>query len=102
MSDFIYSGNELNIFSNCKNWKNYYKYNIRRYINDGLTLEIGAGIGEITRTLRPISPNYEWVCVEPDKGNCLKIKQLIRNGILDSRVEVYEGLAESYFSNSSL
>jgi SAM-dependent methyltransferase len=96
VSDFIYTGNELQLFRLAKNWKKYYKDNISPYMKEGPVLEVGAGIGEMTRVLRPIVPSGEWVCVEPDSTNVCAIKNLIQLGEIDKEIEIFEGYAESY------
>jgi 2-polyprenyl-3-methyl-5-hydroxy-6-metoxy-1,4-benzoquinol methylase len=96
VSNFVYTGSELQIFKLAKNWKNYYKANISSYIQDGAVLEIGAGIGEMTRVLRPNNPNVEWVCVEPDRANVCAIRDLIQSGVIDKEIQIFEGNVENY------
>jgi SAM-dependent methyltransferase len=96
VSNFIYTGDELQIFKLAKNWKNYYKDSISKYIKDGAVLEIGAGIGEMTRILRPIIPSCEWVCIEPDSANVCAIKYLMQSGEIDKEIQIFEGYAEGY------
>ena len=97
MTNFLYSGNELQIFKWAKNWKNYYKYNISSYIKDGPVLEVGAGIGEMTKVLRPIIPSSEWICIEPDRANVLQINHLIHAGEISKDTQIFEGKAENYY-----
>ena len=96
MSDFIYTGNELQIFKLAKNWKHYYRASISSYMKEGAVLEVGAGIGEMTKVLRPIIPSGEWVCIEPDSANVCAIKGLMQSGEIDKEIQVFEGYAEGY------
>lgn len=91
---FIYSGSELQVFKYALNWKNYYKDSICEYINDGDLLEVGAGIGEITKLLRPFNSNSKWIAVEPDQSNAKKIIELIDTGILDKNIIVSNSFIE--------
>jgi len=96
VTNFVYSVNELQIFKWAKNWKNYYKYNISSYIKDGPVLEVGAGIGEMTKVLRPLIPSSEWVCIEPDRENVLQINHLIHVGEINKDTQIFEGNIENY------
>ena len=60
-----YIGNELEIFSHAKNWKNYWSGKVRPYLGKKV-LEVGSGIG--TNTLNFINDENidKWVCIEPD------------------------------------
>jgi SAM-dependent methyltransferase len=62
-----YPGNELGIFSHAVNWKAYFARSMRKWIK-GHVLEVGAGIGETTRTLKPAAGSQvlSWTCLEPD------------------------------------
>lgn len=62
--DYNYIGSELELFSEAKNWKNYFSSKLKPYIR-GNILEVGAGLGSNTRLL--CHPDYKkWVCLEPD------------------------------------
>jgi 2-polyprenyl-3-methyl-5-hydroxy-6-metoxy-1,4-benzoquinol methylase len=71
---FEYSGNELDIFSNARNWKKYWRRMIDSYVN-GKVLDVGAGVGS---TASNFADRYfnEWNLLEPDKNfyNKLSIK----------------------------
>lgn len=64
MSQFKYVGTELELFAQAKNWKNYLRVLLRRYIK-GKVLEVGAGLGGNTQILCH-SQHKPWVCLEPD------------------------------------
>ncbi len=64
MTDFSYIGNELELFSHAKNWKNYLQLLAQKYLQ-GNILEVGAGIGANTSLL--CNSNYQnWLALEPD------------------------------------
>ena len=73
---FEYSGSELNNFAKALNWKKYYfelcfKYFDKRYD----VLEIGAGIGSMSKLFINNVKFNSWTCVEPDKKNFIKLKK---------------------------
>lgn len=63
MSDTNYPGDELHGFAMAKNWRNYWARFFLPHLC-GSVLEVGAGIGSVTRHLRPASES--WTAVEPD------------------------------------
>lgn len=86
MSEFIYSGEELDVFERANNWKAYWADIVRPHIGKRI-LEVGAGIGSTTVVLKGVE--YErWVCIEPDSVLCEKIEQKKRSGILPNTIEV--------------
>jgi hypothetical protein len=64
MSEYIYIGAELELFAQAKNWKNYLKDYLEKYIK-GNILEVGAGMGSNTGLLHNIYC-HKWLCLEPD------------------------------------
>lgn len=64
MNQFKYTGTELELFAEARNWKNYIKALIGKYIK-GEVLEVGAGIGSNTYLLC-CSQCSGWLCLEPD------------------------------------
>ncbi|OKH19666.1 methyltransferase type 12 [Hydrococcus rivularis NIES-593] len=82
MSQFIYVGTELELFAQAKNWKDYLRVLLRRYIK-GNVLEVGAGIGSNTRLLCR-SQYQKWICLEPDTQLFQGLESSIKaNGIID-------------------
>ncbi|AFY78991.1 MAG: class I SAM-dependent methyltransferase [Hydrococcus sp. C42_A2020_068] len=82
MSQFIYVGTELELFAQAKNWKDYLRVLLRRYIK-GDVLEVGAGIGSNTRLLCR-SQYQKWLCLEPDTQLFQDLENSIRsNNIID-------------------
>lgn len=63
-SDYV--GDELELFKNATNWKNYFSKKIGEYIQ-GDVLEVGSGIGINTKYMFNTSVNVtSWTLVEPD------------------------------------
>jgi 2-polyprenyl-3-methyl-5-hydroxy-6-metoxy-1,4-benzoquinol methylase len=63
--DQQYVGIELDLFAQVSNWNAYIKNEIGSYIK-GHVLEVGAGIGGITRILFA-GREKSWTCLEPNK-----------------------------------
>ena len=70
----MYIGNELEIFKNATNWKEYFCSHINKYIN-GDVLEVGAGIGVNTSYLLNNNKINSITCIEPDQVLCSQIKE---------------------------
>lgn len=66
MKEYTYTGNELELFSQAKNWKNYVRSLIKEYVR-GDVLEVGAGIGSNTILFRNVKYK-SWFCLEPDSN----------------------------------
>ncbi len=62
--NYQYIGNELEIFKEATNWKEYVASTASPYIY-GKVLEVGAGIGSTTSFLNN-SKVTNWTCLEPD------------------------------------
>ena len=77
MTQFTYIGTELELFSHAKNWKNYLKYQLRKYIK-GSVLEVGAGLGSNTSLLSNTSYD-KWLSLEPDSELFASLKTLVDN-----------------------
>ena len=66
-----YAGSELELFEKARNWKAYWRGQIREFIR-GDVLEVGAGIGANTQALAGL--NFEhWICLEPDAALAARI-----------------------------
>ena len=72
--DFVYEGNELELFSDAVNWKSYFSNKIMPFIS-GHVLEVGAGIGNNTKILETKNV-ISWTCLEPDKEMTTQIENL--------------------------
>jgi SAM-dependent methyltransferase len=66
-TEFVYQGNELDLFRHAENWKRYWSAQVRPYLGERV-LEVGAGTGVNTPYLKNGNGAREWVCLEPD-GN---------------------------------
>jgi hypothetical protein len=93
-NDFSYIGNELELFEHARNWKNYYHSYFASFLKSRIC-EVGAGIGGTTKSLCSGTED-KWICVEPDKEMCNKIKARIINGELPSNCETFCGTLDEY------
>lgn len=89
MNEFKYSGSELELFSEAKNWKDYWSSAIRPYLGTRI-LDVGAGIGS---TARVLSDNkYErWLALEPDANLASRMKAAVAAGAFQDNFEVCVG-----------
>jgi len=70
-SPFKYEGSELDLFEKARNWKAYWRGQIRDFVR-GDVLEVGAGIGANTLTLAGL--DFErWTCLEPDAALAARV-----------------------------
>lgn len=91
MTQLTYIGTELELFARAKNWKNYLRSILKKYIK-GSVLEVGAGIGSNTKLLQYCQYDC-WFCLEPDPELFQVLKDSInlqdlanfkaRNGTID-------------------
>ena len=95
--EYIYPGDELELFSNAINWKNYFASRLTKYIH-GNVLEVGAGNGSTTNIL--LNQNVSnWMCLEPDKELFFKLKQNLHNNNLTHNIALQNGRISSIKSN---
>lgn len=72
--NFEYVGSELEVFALASNWKRYFASLLEPHLR-GRVLEVGAGIGETTRTLW--GPKCtRWVCLEPDAALASRLHEV--------------------------
>ena len=71
--ELAYQGAELESFAHARHWKAYVRKALHPHLV-GDVVELGAGIGETTRALRPGSRARSWTCVEPDPAMARKIE----------------------------
>ncbi|MGH9946975.1 MAG: class I SAM-dependent methyltransferase [Pyrinomonadaceae bacterium] len=84
--EYRYVGTELEVFHYAKNWKNYYRRQMREFIGDEV-LEVGAGIGGTCVVL--CEPGKKrWLCIEPDTSQARTIREKIGDGRLPDCCEV--------------
>jgi len=84
-----YIGQELDLFSNAKNWKQYWSHKIKP-ICKGKVLEVGAGIGSNLSLLISDSAD-SWLALEPDEQQAEKIKQNINENSYKDKVSIVCG-----------
>jgi len=70
-SPFKYEGSELDLFEKARNWKAYWRAQIRDFVR-GDVLEVGAGIGANTLTLAELDFK-RWTCLEPDAALAARV-----------------------------
>jgi SAM-dependent methyltransferase len=70
-SPFQYEGSELDLFEKARNWKAYWREQIRAFVH-GDVLEVGAGIGANTLTLAGLDYR-RWTCLEPDAALAARV-----------------------------
>lgn len=83
-----YPGRELESFALAQNWKAYVQRVLDRYLL-GDVAEVGAGLGETTKALRPGSRARTWACIEPDPAMAQAIVAAEAKGDLGSNVAVH-------------
>lgn len=99
MTNLKYVGNELQLFSEAKNWKNYFTTLAKKYIQ-GNVLEVGAGIGANTNLLSESC--YEtWLCLEPDSELFQQLKTSIKRNKINN-CSAYNHTIEALDSNHYL
>ncbi|MEQ1498636.1 MAG: class I SAM-dependent methyltransferase [Novosphingobium sp.] len=87
---FAYEGAELEHFALALNWKRYVKARLAPFLA-GQVVEVGAGLGETARTLRPGLDLESWLCIEPDPAMAAQIGALAASGALGEGVSVLAG-----------
>ena len=86
-TNFEYVGDELQLFKEAHNWKNYWFNSIKEHVK-GSVLEVGAGIGINTALMLNNSDQIESIfCVEPDQN----LSGQIVKSIKEDNVYVHNG-----------
>lgn len=89
MTNYSYIGSELELFSEARNWKAYYRQSIKKYLGAEV-LEVGAGIGSTTEFL--CRGNHQrWLCLEPDPQLAKTLNSYIASGSLPQCCELKVG-----------
>jgi SAM-dependent methyltransferase len=73
-----YLGQELELFAQAENWKDYFGALLRPYLA-GDVLEVGAGLGATTRRLCDGSQR-SWLCLEPDRAMAGRLAEIVLRG----------------------
>jgi SAM-dependent methyltransferase len=92
-SAFEYSGSELEIFCEAKNWKSYWSNHVQQYLGQDV-LEVGAGIGSTTQQLCT-GQHEHWIALEPDARMALSLQKQRSLGQLPTCCEVVHGALET-------
>jgi SAM-dependent methyltransferase len=93
-TDFTYVGSELDLFSAAKNWKSYFRDQLKPYLGEDV-LEVGAGLGGTTKVLcRGLEKR--WVCLEPDSSLVDRLDREIASGALPRVCESRLGTLEKF------
>ncbi len=74
-SPFKYVGDELELFATARNWRAYWQHRVRSHLR-GSVLEVGAGIGTVTRDL--VVDATRWLAIEPDPSSAAQVRSLLR------------------------
>lgn len=91
LTNLDYCGNELEVFSQARNWKKYWMNAIKDYLGDSV-LDVGAGIGATAKVLN-FKKYDRWVELEPDANLTLKIRQSQSLGELPGYYEIKNGIS---------
>src|SRR6186713_830923 len=92
MSDFVYTGQELDLFARAKRWEAYWSGQIAPYLA-GDVLEVGAGSGVNTVLLHRSA--LRWVSLEPDRALAEALQRALAAGGDPARCEVLTGTLET-------
>ena len=92
MSDFVYPGQELDLFARARNWKAYWRSHVEPFLS-GDVLEVGAGSGVNTGFLCERGTG-RWVCLEPDRTLSGVLQRSLAAGESTARCEVVTGTLE--------
>jgi SAM-dependent methyltransferase len=87
--EYDYSGSELELFKEARNWKAYCARQINSYIGRKV-LEVGAGIGGTTSALFSTDVEH-WCALEPDHEQYLTLADKISSGDLAHACEARHG-----------
>lgn len=71
---YSYEGSELEVFADAHNWRAYWSSVVRPFLGTRV-LEVGAGIGSVTRVL--YTPGRQLTALEPDPGLCARIPDTV-------------------------
>jgi hypothetical protein len=88
-AEYSYSGRELELFDQARNWKAYLASKIGVYLV-GHVLEVGAGIGATTRVLCD-GLQKSWTAIEPDPSLARQLRTRLQNSPLPVPVAVKVG-----------
>ncbi|MFC1734786.1 methyltransferase domain-containing protein [Candidatus Hydrogenedentota bacterium] len=99
MSDFNYTGSELDLFAEAANWKSYWSAQCQEYVT-GDVLEVGAGLGANT----PLFCNQahrSWTCLEPDPRLAGLIQTSVEKKSLPADIKIIVGALKTLGTKES-
>ena len=98
---FHYSGTELFVFEKATNWKRYYLDLCKSYFyNNSNILEVGAGIGGLTKLFASYLPFKTWSIIEPDKDNFEILKDSLDIQFINKKLYYYNDQIKSFLDNN--
>ncbi|MBF0434411.1 MAG: class I SAM-dependent methyltransferase [Magnetococcales bacterium] len=89
-STHIYPGTELGLFAEARNWKQYTAQTLSPYLR-GRILEVGAGLGSMTRVLCT-GKETSWICLEPDPQMAETLRKAVESGSLPAICQIENGI----------
>lgn len=97
---YDYPGGELDLFAPAHRWRSYWQSRITTLVHSDV-LEVGAGIGTITRDLAPSAAR--WLALEPDRRLAMQIDVLsAETPTLEVRIGDIGVLAQDEFFDTIL
>ena len=94
MSDYVYPGEELDLFARARNWKAYWRGHVDPFLR-GDVLEVGAGSGVNTVMLCGGAGVRRWVSLEPDGTLADVLRRAVAAGPCPDRCEAVTGTLAS-------
>lgn len=91
--DFRYAGEELALFLDARNWKSYVATVLRPFLGERV-LEVGAGVGAMTRVLKPYCAG-RWLALEPDPVLLESLRRNVESWGLREGFESAKGTIET-------
>lgn len=85
---FEYVGTELDLFAGASNWRDYWASFVRPLLGEDV-LEVGAGIGSVTRLLHVAG--QRWTALEPDPELAQRTRAVLDADRIGNGVEVVCG-----------
>lgn len=88
MSEYVYVGEELDLFAGATNWKAYWAERVRPFLGRRV-LDVGAGLGATAKLLA--GSVERWTCLEPDEKLARRLEAAIDRRELPPNCDVICG-----------